>query len=65
MWLTLNQENLSVGFVRISGNIFLLLEPTELCNSYHVLKDGRANQEVAGNHQHCSAFSITTAGSEY
>lgn len=65
MWLTLNQENLSVGFVRISGNIFLLLEPTELRNSYHVLKDGRANQEVAGNLQPCSAFSITTAGSEY
>lgn len=43
MWLTLNQETLSVGFVRISGTVFLVLEPVLRCNSYHVLKDGTAN----------------------
>lgn len=40
MWL------FSVGFVRISGNVFLVLEPAEHYNSYHVLKDGTANQLV-------------------
>ena len=65
MWVTLNQENLSVWFVRISRNVFLRVEPAEGYNSYHVLKDRTANQEAAGNLQHCSAFSITTAGSEY
>lgn len=40
MWL------FSVGFVRISGNVFLVQEPAEHYNSYHVLKDGTANQLV-------------------
>lgn len=46
MWLTLNRENLSVGFVRTIGNVFLVLVPSERCNSYHGLKDGTANQLV-------------------